>query len=92
MATSTVRDKDPDEVLDYHFNWAPWLQDGESITSATFEINPGISIDSALNTNTVATAWLSGGLPGQLYRLRCRVNTNQGRVSDRSMTIRVGSR
>jgi hypothetical protein len=91
-STTTEFTKDPDAVLDWHFDWANWLQVGETITSSAFIVTAGINVDSSTNTVTNATVWLSGGRPGQPYRVTNRIVTNQGRTDDRSITIRVQDR
>lgn len=92
MAQTTEFIKDPDAVLDWHFDWLAWLQLGETISSSTFLVTAGLTVDSTSNTLTNATVWLSGGSPGQPYRVTNRITTNQGRTDDRSITIRVKDR
>lgn len=92
MAASVDFLKDPDAVLDWHFDWAAWLQVGEIISSSLFLVTAGMTVASSSNTVTNATVWLSGGLPGQPYRVTNRIVTNQGRTDDRSITIRVRDR
>ena len=81
--------KDPDDVLDYAFDWSSWLATNETISTSTWILSPGITQNSATNTNTVATVWLSSGVAGTPYSVTNRVVTNQGRTVDRTMTIRV---
>lgn len=84
--------KDPDAALDWQFNWADWLEDGETITSSSFESDPGITITSVGHDDTVATVWLSGGTAGSVYRVTNRVVTSQSRTDDKSINIRVTER
>lgn len=84
--------KDPDDVLDYSFDWSNWLTTNEQIVTFTALPTPGITIDSTSNTTTVTTTWLSGGTAGSPYTVTHRIVTNQDRTVDRSMTIRVTSR
>jgi hypothetical protein len=81
--------KDPDDVLDYAFDWSQWLGNAEVISTSTWITSPGITQDSDSFTNTVATVWLSAGTAGQPYTATNRITTNQGRTVDRTMTIRV---
>ena len=91
--------KDPDAVLDYPINWASsdgtndgsssdtgWLQ-GDTISTATFTVDSGITKDSESNTTTTATVWLSGGTAGQRYTVTCRITTTSGRTEDQSIQI-----
>lgn len=90
--TTTDWEKDPDAVLDWTFDWQHWLQLGETIATSTFIVSPGITVDSSSSTATNSTVWLSGGSPGQPYRVTNRVVTSQGRTDDRSITIRCKDR
>lgn len=81
--------KDPDDVLDYGFDWSLWLGVNETISTSTWILSPGITQNSATNTNTATTVWLSSGVAGTPYSVTNRVVTNQGRTVDRTMTIRV---
>lgn len=92
-----IRTKDPQAVLDYTFNWGgaspgPWLQAGETISSVTFTVATGITKDSQSNTSTTATAWLSGGTAGEDYEVACKITTSQGRIDERTLTVRVRDR
>lgn len=84
--------KDPDAVLDYKWDWSSWLAAGETITTSTVTVPAGITKDSATNTTTAATVWLSGGTKDTHYTVTNRIVTNQGRTDDRSITIRVVDR
>lgn len=84
--------KDPDDVLDYSFDWSAWLSASETISTLVIEASPGITVDSNSSSSTVSTAWLSGGTAGFPYTVTHRITTNQGRTVDRTMTIRVQPR
>lgn len=84
--------KDPDANLDWVFDWAAWLRSGETISTSSFAVSPGIVLGTTSNTVSTATAWLSGGTPGEPYTLTNHVETNQGRIDERSITIRVQNR
>lgn len=97
MATDFT--KDPDAVLDYHFDWTLWMANGDYIVASQFISTPGIVIGTGANgaantsfTTTNTTCWLIGGSPGQPYVVTNRITTAQGRVDDRSITIRVQDR
>lgn len=83
-----VPDKDPDEVLDYRIDWSGRL-DGDTISASTWVVPIGITQDSASNTTTSATIWLSGGTSGEQYTLTNRVTTNGGRTLEQKITLRV---
>lgn len=81
--------KDPDDILDYSFDWTAWVATNETISTSTWILSPGIVQNSATNTTLIATVWLSGGTAGNPYSVTNRITTNQGRTVDRTMTIRV---
>lgn len=87
-----IHTKDPDATLDYHVDWSAWLADGETIDTAAWTVAEGITEASTSATDTVATVWLSGGTDGQTYAATCRVTTTDGRIDDRTITIRVRER
>lgn len=89
---STFR-KDPDAVLDYPFDWATdWLADSETISTHTVTATTGITVDSDSETGGVVTVWLSGGEAGTTYTVACKIVTNQGRIDERTITVRVAER
>ena len=92
MAVFKDHKKDPDAVLDWIFDWNDWLGETENISSATFIVDPGITVTDDSNTQKTATVWLSGGTEGQVYRVTCRVTTSEGRTDDRSFTLRCTNR
>lgn len=95
MAVFKDHKKDPDAVLDWIFDFNDWLGEFETISSATFILDPGISIDpvnGSGHTTKTATVWLTGGTEGQVYRVTVRITTSEGRTDDRSFTLRCTNR
>lgn len=94
--------KDPDAVLDYTFDWGPWLPEGDQLVDHEVVVSPvepgGVTVDaSQLSTGSSAVlryviVWLSGGNAGTSYQVTCRVTTADGRTDDRTMTIQVAER
>ena len=84
--------KDPQAVLDYVFDWTEWLATSETISTSTWTVTPGLTLDTSSNTIVTATAWISGGTPGIPYSVTNKIVTNQGRTDERSITIRVTDR
>lgn len=89
---ATVFQKDSDAVLDYAFDWSEWLSTSEEIVDSEIIASPGISVNTESFTVYRATVWLSGGTAGQPYTVTNRITTNQGRIDDRTITIRVVNR
>ena len=84
--------KDPSSVLDWHFDWLDWLETGETIIASTMTADSGLTIAADSHTDTNTTSWLAGGTSGSQYTVTNRITTNQGRIDDRSITIRVMQR
>lgn len=84
--------KDPDDVLDYPFDWADWLAVGESIVTSVFIVSAGINMDSSSFNSTSSAVWLSGGTASTPYTVTNRITTSQSRTVDRSITVRVQQR
>lgn len=85
-----VLTKDPDAVLDYAFDMSLWLETGETILTGEVVVEEGdVVIDSVIVGPVSVVAWLSGGTLGTTAELRCRVETTEGRIDDRSMTILI---
>ncbi len=88
--------KDPHAVIDYAVDWTTnYLLNGEQVTASDWEISPSGSVnDLAIDTippvmSGVASIFVSGGIAGKVYRLINRISTDQGRIDDRTITIRV---
>lgn len=84
--------KDPDAVLDYTFDWGPWLN-GDEIDSSNWTLESGITrVTDDIPTTSTTRIFVSGGTAGQNYTLTNRVVTTGGRTDDRSFEIRVRQR
>lgn len=85
--------KDPDAVLDYEWDWAAWLTPvSDTITTATFLPDPGITVEATSHSATAAIAWISGGTKGNSYNVVCRIVTTEGRTDDRTYTFKIEDR
>jgi hypothetical protein len=85
-------EKDPDSVLDFAWDWSEWLHEGETIFSASVSAPDGITVMSSSFVNGLVTAWLADGELGRVYPVLCRITTNQGRVEERTLRIRIAVR
>ena len=86
--------KDPDEVLDYQFDWTERLEVGETLTSSAFTIAEGtVTKDSQTYAPSgTSTVWLSGGTLGEKCLITNRVTTSAGRTYDESAHLRIRSK
>jgi hypothetical protein len=88
-----VYKKDPNAVLDYTFDWAPYLLPlNDTILTVEWVVSAGLTKVSSSFGTTNATAFVSGGVVGTTETLTCRITTNGGRVDDRSITLKIVER
>jgi hypothetical protein len=82
---------DPDAVLDYAQPFT--LPTGDTISTATATVETGdVTIDLTSDTDSVVTAWVSGGTVNTDATIRFRITTAQGRTDDRAITLYVRER
>lgn len=91
----TMAPKDPNEVLDYQFNWAAVgasrLDTGETLVTSTWTVVEGDVVidDQEFEANGLTTVWLSGGTINTRCKLLNRVTTSNGRTYDQSARLRI---
>lgn len=79
--------KDPDETLDYLWDWSAWLG-ADTISTSEFTVSPsGLVIESDNNSDKTSVVWLSGGTAGLIYDVTNRITTVAGRTADRTALI-----
>lgn len=84
-------DQDAGSELDYSLDWAESLDPGDYIADSAWTSDPGIVIDRRSVSDTITTAWASGGLAGRSYAVSNRITTSTGRVDVRRFRIFVRS-
>jgi hypothetical protein len=82
-------EKDPDETVDYVFNVAPLLGTDTIVACEFLTPDAGLTLGSTSFDDTTATAWISGGSRGLVYRLTARFITAAGRKFDRTVRILI---
>lgn len=82
--------KDPDAVLDYQFDWAAFLPEGDVIVASTMTPDSAdITVDSESHTDTTTTVWLSGGVLGATHLCTNHITTQDGRQEDKTLTLTI---
>lgn len=86
--------KDPDSILDYTFDWAPWLGPTDTITLSTWIVESPLVSESGgeSQTPTTTTLFVSGGVHGTSYDVTNSITTLGGRKTDRTIELRVRNR
>lgn len=80
---------DPAERLDFVWDWAKVLENGDTIADSEFTSSVGITLELPTMALTFTRVWLKNAQPG-LQRVTNTITTVQGRVFRRSLTIQVG--
>lgn len=86
------RFKDPDEVIRVSIDWSDKLalsSPTDSISTSTWILESGITLDSETETTTDATATISGGTRGNAYNCTNRITTSAGETWDRTVRVYV---
>ncbi len=85
--------KDPDEVLDYQFDWTDRLVTDETITNSEFILIEGsITLGSQDEADGVTTVWISGGDTGEICMVNNHIITSDGREYDETVRLRIKDR
>lgn len=76
-------------ILDYTFNWAPWLDlDADTIASATVSVS-GVTLDQQTDAFPLVHCKVSGGVAGQTASVSCKILTAQGRTETRTIYLLI---
>jgi hypothetical protein len=99
MTTTTARletwerPKDPDETLDYVFDFTEELDTGDAIASYTLLVERGhCTVSSSSNDDETVTAWFADGEAGEACEIRCRAVTDALRTIDRTGRLLIRRR
>ena len=92
------RTQDPSADLDYAVDWSKvakgskvaWLQDGDTIISSSWAVDPveedgGLELHSESATATTTRVWIRGGVEGHTYTVTNLVESAAGRVDERTV-------
>jgi hypothetical protein len=72
--------QDPAEKLDYEFEFASDLPDGDTVVTQTVVADDAdVAVTDVARTGTLVVGWVEGGTMGTTVQLKCTVTTAQGR-------------
>jgi hypothetical protein len=87
--------KDPQSRVDYAIDWSGYL-DGQAVAASAWSVRPaeagGIAVDAASHDLVRTAATLIGGRAGHVYSVTNQVTLSDGRIDQRSITLRVEER
>ena len=81
--------KAPQDIIDFSEVWGNWLIGSDTIVSASWAADSGLTILSSSFTATTTTVFVTGGIAGQIYALRGAIATAAGRIELRSALVYV---
>jgi hypothetical protein len=88
---------DPNEILDYAWDFAPDLAVGETITTKTVTVPTGLTLSPAGKpapaiVGSTVVFWLTGGTLNSTYDITVHIVTSAGREYDLTDTLWILSR
>lgn len=82
--------KAPVDVLDFDFEFARWMPDGDSLNGAVAEITDSTATVQKIDrSDTLARVWIQGGDDGDVGKVTVTVTTSNGRTKQVVATLKV---
>lgn len=81
--------KNKTAIIDYVIDYTNWLGT-DKIASASWSYPAGITAVYSTATTAMATVWLSGGVPGNVYTIENVIWTSAGRTEVQSFELGIG--
>lgn len=83
--------KDPDERLDYTYDWSPDLKPGETIASAVLTPTElaGLTVVNEQVGASAYTVWFSGGNDGEEGLFTLRITTSENRIFEDDIALPI---
>jgi hypothetical protein len=91
---STSFTKDPAALLDYSWDWGPWLAEADdTINSATVHVPDGLTaVGSPTVNGAVVTQRVTGGTVDTTRKITCQITTVGGLIDERSIYLTIMDR
>lgn len=82
--------KQPVEKLDYDIDYSAWLTDNDGLNSAVATVDPpGLQLPSPTVSSPRLKLWASGGTSGTTYKVSITATTDDGRIKQDELSIKV---
>jgi hypothetical protein len=83
--------KAPAELLDYGWDWAPWLAEvNDTISAATVSVPEGLTaVGSPVVDDAVVTQRVTGGAEGATCKMVFQITTAGGLIGQRSIYLTI---
>lgn len=84
---------DPNEILDYAFDWSSILITGESISTSIWSVSSNVTAGISSNTTDSATQWITSVLASSnALTMKNTITTSDSRTHQRTMIINVAEK
>ena len=80
---------DPDDELQYTFDWTDWLSTGAAIDSYTIIASDGVTVIDDAGTGTQVSVYVGGVAAGARETITCRVVTDETIPQQADRTIKL---
>lgn len=88
-SSESYTNKDPDDILDYSFDWSEWVEsNNDSINSYSFIQDGNLTLTNQLLNDNIISVFVAGGVLNSTSYLTCRIVTNAGRRKDKTLFFR----
>jgi hypothetical protein len=81
--------KDPQDVLDYGFDYSLWMSSGDTISTSVFSVGGTCAVTSSSVASHTAQCFVGSGTSDTLVKLSNKIVTSQGRTKEMSLDLRI---
>lgn len=82
-------EKSPTDIDRWQWDWAPYLESGETLTASQFFTTFGLTLSDQTLAGAITSVLTAGGELGTTYLVTNRVATSHGRQADQSFTVTI---
>ena len=81
---------DPDEILDYTFDWSSILVTGETVSTSVWAVSSNVTAGTSSNTADSTTQWITSVLASSnALTMKNTITTSDSRTHQRTMIVSV---
>lgn len=84
---------DPDEILDYSFDWSNIFVTGETISTSVWSPSSNVTAGTSSNTTDSSTQWITSVISSSIaLTMQNTITTSDSRTHQRTMIINVAEK
>lgn len=81
---------DPDEILDYTFDWSGILVTSETVSTSVWSLSSNVTAGTSTNTTDSTSQWITAVLASSIaLTMQNTITTSDSRTHQRTMVITV---